>query len=601
MTEEQDFDQIQLLAYLDALIRGSKQRSLQDKDQEEHMQDVLAKLAAKTNGKATAEDVRAQLWQLFRSRRRWPEHNFPLLFHHGSSELYLDRETTRFVEEQLSVIILQDALKDTQRSQRSRSAVPIPSAESARTTRLSKKKLEGVKKLPKGSFKKARLAARSSAERYRNHTSRSQSKQATTPLPTIEIDTIEAIDFAMTSSDGHSNLNCQMMSVMESQHGQTAAKSDSEATVEVTTTVATQNNIQPTQIATNNDCCNELVSELARYKNRWKEAELQCTILSDADRHLESMFARVRVEDANLLRELRKSAAEIVILKRKLADRMALEPYVLTVQDIDHSTIALQIRSLLTDLNDGVSSIPARTVAQRPLLHKLCEQSGDLKDLSSVVSGQTDHKDLDILSGLTLQELIQALTGAAIRHWIFESDFQIQSLLIGPLLQRYRDQIAALHGDQILFSLDRSVHRSLIEEHDFTDTTVWTMASKRCERLIRALRPLYGDQVRPKVIKQLRIRLESILQVAIRIRFLSLVSTEEYECIWPLPGSQFDSKEMVTQDARVAEGRTRVKAPIAPGLRAYPRKLGLVSNNGFETRGGRDAISGHVVQATVLI
>jgi hypothetical protein len=158
-----------------------------------------------------------------------------------------------------------------------------------------------------------------------------------------------------------------------------------------------------------------------------------------------------------------------------------------------------------------------------------------------------------------------------------------------------------IDGEDALFKLDQSVHRSLIEEQDFIHTTIRTMASKHCERLLHALRPLYGEKVRPKVIKRLRMRLESVLEVAIHIRSLSLVSAEEYECIWPLPGSAFDSKEMESQDAKVVEGRARVKVPINPGLKAHSRKLGLVSYNGFENRGERDATSRNIVRATVLI
>jgi hypothetical protein len=149
--------------------------------------------------------------------------------------------------------------------------------------------------------------------------------------------------------------------------------------------------------------------------------------------------------------------------------------------------------------------------------------------------------------------------------------------------------------------MDRSVHRSLIEEQDFIHSAIRGMASKNCERLICALRPLYGKKFRSKVVKTLRMRLESVFEVAIRIRSLSLVSTEEYECIWPLAGSEFDSMEMESQGAKVIERSIKIKATTTPGLRAYTRKLGMVSYSGFETGGGRDSKSESVVRATVLV
>ncbi|KAH7067281.1 hypothetical protein BKA63DRAFT_424518 [Paraphoma chrysanthemicola] len=302
-----------------------------------------------------------------------------------------------------------------------------------------------------------------------------------------------------------------------------------------------------------------------------------------------------------MLRELRAATDEIASLKRKLADRTALKPSVLTLQDANQPAVAHQIHSLLADLKDGISSIPARSVAQKPLLHKLCEESGDLRDLVRIVSGHTDQQDWPDLSNLTLQELIQALTGASICRWIFESDLHIQSLRVAPLLQRYRDQIGILHGDQVLYALDKSVHLSLIEEHDFIHTTVRTIASKHCQRLVTALRPLYGDEVDSKVIKKLRKRLQSVLEVAVRIRCLSLVSTEDYECIWPLPSSKFDGKEMESHNAEVLDRRTQVKVPVAPGLRAYSKEPGLVGYSGFDTRSGRDATATSVIRAIVLI
>ncbi|KAH7083966.1 hypothetical protein FB567DRAFT_95686 [Paraphoma chrysanthemicola] len=160
MTDELDSDQIRLLAYLDSLLQGPKQRSLQNKDQEAYMQDVLAKLAAKMESNLTAKDVEVKLWDMFKSRSKWskwPEFNIPMLFHHGSSELYLKRETTKLVEEQLRAILLKDAMKDTPRSGRSRSAALLPVANTTNKTQGSKRK-RGVPKIrSKGFFKKSRL------------------------------------------------------------------------------------------------------------------------------------------------------------------------------------------------------------------------------------------------------------------------------------------------------------------------------------------------------------------------------------------------------------------------------------------------------------
>jgi hypothetical protein len=132
------------------------------------MQDVLAKLAAKLNGKATAEQLQIQLWELFSSRRSWPEHNFPLLFHHGSSALHLSREITKLVKGELSAIMYQDAVEIAPRSRRSRSAVLPLGAKSTSNSRSSRSELGVLKTRSKGSYKKSRLNPSSAVSNFKS-------------------------------------------------------------------------------------------------------------------------------------------------------------------------------------------------------------------------------------------------------------------------------------------------------------------------------------------------------------------------------------------------------------------------------------------------
>lgn len=106
---------IDLLAYLDLKVEESKQRSLQDEDIEEYVQQVLCELAGKFDNRYTVKEIKDELLREFRRGDGYPEYNFPQLILLGSSQMRaLDPKTTKCVENQLKF------LRPKQVSQRSR-------------------------------------------------------------------------------------------------------------------------------------------------------------------------------------------------------------------------------------------------------------------------------------------------------------------------------------------------------------------------------------------------------------------------------------------------------------------------------------------------
>ncbi|KAF2707546.1 hypothetical protein K504DRAFT_38289 [Pleomassaria siparia CBS 279.74] len=128
---------VEILAHLDFLLEGHVWRSLPDRGII-HMHKMLVDLADKLGGGYTVDQIRERLWQEFQHGYKYPEHNFPQLFLHGSSEMQnLDPKTRKLVEERLIVIRLNAAFH-APRSLRSKSvattSVALPNIDTRNTS-----------------------------------------------------------------------------------------------------------------------------------------------------------------------------------------------------------------------------------------------------------------------------------------------------------------------------------------------------------------------------------------------------------------------------------------------------------------------------------
>jgi hypothetical protein len=102
-----DQDLIEVLANLDFLLEGSKPKSLQDKDYDSYTEKILEEIAKNTGRRISVQEIRAALEQELRTREFYPVEAFNYLLVHGSSELSLDADRRKLVEEHLQLLRLQ--------------------------------------------------------------------------------------------------------------------------------------------------------------------------------------------------------------------------------------------------------------------------------------------------------------------------------------------------------------------------------------------------------------------------------------------------------------------------------------------------------------
>jgi hypothetical protein len=134
-----DPDLIEILAYLDYLVDGPKSRSLDARDTEAHIREVLGELANNFTYRYTINQIRQRLWDEFRGGYIYPDYNFAQLFLHGSSEIVtLDRDTRASIQDQLRTIhLLKANMPQSQRPRAKRLASATTSIQQARKSSKS--------------------------------------------------------------------------------------------------------------------------------------------------------------------------------------------------------------------------------------------------------------------------------------------------------------------------------------------------------------------------------------------------------------------------------------------------------------------------------
>ncbi|KAF2181386.1 hypothetical protein K469DRAFT_729477 [Zopfia rhizophila CBS 207.26] len=325
-----------------------------------------------------------------------------------------------------------------------------------------------------------------------------------------------------------------------------------------------------------------MISELAHYKHRCEEAERECTNLKKEMRQMESFHTLTKGIPKEMLSELRRITGQITTLRNQLDDQTDLEPYLSIGHAHGEMPTTEQLLSDFKDMKEQLASILVINGTSKPLIGSLYGQSADLDVLLRTVFNigiQSNAEELlNASPELTLRELIQALTGAAIHCWVFESG-----------------------GHEGLYNLDTAVHQSMIKEKDFKDVTIPRMASRHTTRLLNALQPLFDKQLQYKTARKLKLTLDCILRLAIQVRSLSLVGTEDYASIWPSPGSLFDNNEMETEHSGMATMANLVRLPLSPGLRAYPKENAMVGYHRFGNGEGTSRTPKYVIKALILI
>jgi hypothetical protein len=105
-------DLAELLAHLDFIVKEEPNRSSLDDDASEaYICKVLANLSSKFLNRYSAEQIKSQLYEEFCKVDAYPEYNLKLLFLYGSSQLVLEEEVKRQMEEYLGLIEQQERFR----------------------------------------------------------------------------------------------------------------------------------------------------------------------------------------------------------------------------------------------------------------------------------------------------------------------------------------------------------------------------------------------------------------------------------------------------------------------------------------------------------
>ncbi|OAK96903.1 hypothetical protein IQ06DRAFT_229236 [Phaeosphaeriaceae sp. SRC1lsM3a] len=338
-------------------------------------------------------------------------------------------------------------------------------------------------------------------------------------------------------------------------------------------------------------------NELSYYKQRCERAEEHLKATQKNNRRLKSMLE----DPEDTLELLSTKDKRVRALEMELEARDKMGNY-LDLSGLEAAQSHSQQLSVHFDtLKKDFSSI---RVINSKKQYSITDLLGLSIDLNALMSAILPIGGPDALNGtpiinpaFTLYDITQALAGAAIHLWIFETPVAWHSLGTTPILQAYRRHIGMICGKNNLYALDSIAHRSLMDEEPFSDMIIPRLASTHTRRLLTALDPLFDPDMRQETIRRLKPSLRGLFHLATQIRFTALTGNECYESIWPQAQSAFDSNDMESTSFRPEQAHI-VRLPICPGIRAYPR-TDINVDYGF----GQHTASGpakYVIKATVL-
>jgi hypothetical protein len=196
------------------------------------------------------------------------------------------------------------------------------------------------------------------------------------------------------------------------------------------------------------DAYHHLSNELAYYKHRAHEAEQECTNLKLERRQLVSLGGAPQKEVTKVLCQ---NIRHISLLKQQLEDRGELERYQGIRNSHSNASNEHQFIPHFRTLKEQLRTVLVVNGTENPSIGALYGKSPDLDNLLSTIFGFGEKgkparlaDSVPEFPALTMYELIQSLTGAAIQSWIFQHEYRPHGMTHSPLLQKYRDHIAIL-------------------------------------------------------------------------------------------------------------------------------------------------------------
>ncbi|KAF8849940.1 hypothetical protein BDZ45DRAFT_216706 [Acephala macrosclerotiorum] len=235
-------------------------------------------------------------------------------------------------------------------------------------------------------------------------------------------------------------------------------------------------------------------------------------------------------------------------------------------------------------------------------------------DLASLLrysfEGVTEPRELrkllaEQISKWGLPMIIRGLTIAAIKEWVFTSDFPNFSRKGDPrLLQQYRKIIAKSDGSTRLHNLEMAAYHAMTEEERFNETNVPRKAEEFADRLSMALAPFFiqadgaplngtfaswGQDENQSLDRQFRFK--EIFETALRLKAATVTTDETYDFILHPFGTlnklqESRTGEVISRETRMAKGDLWLHASLVT-YEAHPSSArdlfanALVQSNNF--------------------
>ncbi|KAF3031283.1 hypothetical protein E8E12_001545 [Didymella heteroderae] len=174
--------------------------------------------------------------------------------------------------------------------------------------------------------------------------------------------------------------------------------------------------------------------------------------------------------------------------------------------------------------------------------------------------------------------LVQALAGAALKSWVFESNFETHHFAQTELHVRFCDNLKLICDPSKVFTLDRAYHMSIIRDPVFSREGVEGTVVQLGKRFAEAFRP---------IIKTVMLRAEM------------LVDENDYELLWPKAGSPFSRDEMETSRDICNSASAIVRLPLCPGFKMIPKEKATIRYTGLTVAATGNAGAKCVAKALV--
>ncbi|PQE05224.1 hypothetical protein CJF30_00010179 [Rutstroemia sp. NJR-2017a BBW] len=303
-----------------------------------------------------------------------------------------------------------------------------------------------------------------------------------------------------------------------------------------------------------------LQRQIERMRTQWqleveafdrKEKELQATIddLRSQKQHLNAArLAREEGRNEPIEERTFQYCEEIYRLMkenkevRRLTDLTELNSSNyrhLAVDDVDEAMDQIQFE---------LSSIAYHRPADQPFLLRHGTVSEDLSTLVQSVVGLNIREPLDnqrleiVMSRYGTHVCLRSFVLAALRDWVFMSNFPSFAPLDSRLLSTYRDILRTTDKPDRLYTLDLAAHRILIGRKCFKEELIRRKAAQLACKFSTALAPLFSLPLKEsvglpfhtwdesvEVWKDRRSHIHEIFQIALNLKAESVVTESQYE------------------------------------------------------------------------